>query len=169
MQNLINIETKNINNELIQTVNARDLHAFLEIGKDFTTWIKDRINQYGFVENQDYIIVENLSSPKSGSAKSRQRPMKDYCISIDMAKELSMVERNEKGKQARQYFIECERRTLQPQTLLPTTKELALMVVRAEEDKEKLLLENKNLTTEIDCLQNLFQVGIVTDHAKLIH
>ncbi|PAV06821.1 hypothetical protein CBG25_05470 [Arsenophonus sp. ENCA] len=75
MKNLINIETKNINNELIQTVNAPDLHAFLEIGKDFTTWIKDRINQYGFVENQDYIIVENLSSPKSGSAKSRQRPI----------------------------------------------------------------------------------------------
>ncbi|WP_255420753.1 antA/AntB antirepressor family protein [Arsenophonus endosymbiont of Aleurodicus floccissimus] len=58
------------------------------------------MNQYGFVKNQDYIIVGNLSSPKSGSAKSRQRTMKDYCISIDMAKELSMVERNEKGKQA---------------------------------------------------------------------
>ncbi|MFS1564378.1 MAG: antA/AntB antirepressor family protein, partial [Candidatus Arsenophonus phytopathogenicus] len=59
--NLINIETKNINDELIQTVNTLDLHAFLKIGKDFTTWIKDRIKQYGFVENQDYIIVENLS------------------------------------------------------------------------------------------------------------
>lgn len=113
MQNLINIETKNINGELIQTVNARDLHAFLEVGKDFTTWIKDRINQYGFVENQDYIIVENLSSPKSGSAKSRQRLMKDYSISINMAKELSMVERNEKGKRARQYFIECEKKALE--------------------------------------------------------
>ncbi|PAV02786.1 hypothetical protein CBG25_08865 [Arsenophonus sp. ENCA] len=108
MSNLINIETKNINGALIQTVNARDLHQFLEVGKDFTTWVKDRINQYGFVENQDYIIVENLSSPKSGSAKSRQRPMKDYCISIDMAKELSMVERNEKGKQGKRHWNHTE-------------------------------------------------------------
>ncbi|MFS1539780.1 MAG: antA/AntB antirepressor family protein [Candidatus Phlomobacter fragariae] len=64
MQNLINIKTKNINGELIQTVNARDLHSFLEIGKDFTTWIKNSIKQYGFVEGDDFIIVENLSSPR---------------------------------------------------------------------------------------------------------
>ncbi|MFS1582406.1 MAG: antA/AntB antirepressor family protein [Candidatus Arsenophonus phytopathogenicus] len=172
MSNLINIETKNINGELIQTVNARDLHAFLEIGKDFTTWIKDRIKQYGFIENQDYIIVENLSSPKSGSAKSRQRPMSDYHISLDMAKELSMVERNEKGKQARQYFIECERRILQPQlqTLLPTKKELALMVIRSEEEKKKLLLENKSLSTEVDCLKNLFKEGMTpTQFSKMLN
>ncbi|PAV06451.1 hypothetical protein CBG25_05990 [Arsenophonus sp. ENCA] len=111
MSNLINIETKNINGTLIQTVNARDLHAFLEIGKDFTTWIKDRIKQYGFVKNQDYVIVENLSSPKSGSANSRQQALKEYAISLDMAKELSMVERNEKGKQARQYFTRVSHKT----------------------------------------------------------
>uniref|UniRef100_A0A1A9Z2J2 AntA domain-containing protein n=1 Tax=Glossina pallidipes TaxID=7398 RepID=A0A1A9Z2J2_GLOPL len=68
-----------------------------------------RISQYSFIENQDYVIVDNLSFPKSGSAKSRQQPIKDYAISIDMAKELSMVERNEKGKEARQYFIQCEK------------------------------------------------------------
>ncbi|WP_334467953.1 antA/AntB antirepressor family protein [Arsenophonus sp. PmNCSU2021_1] len=152
MQNLINIETKNISGELIQTVNARDLHEFLEIKSRFNDWIKNRIKEYNFIENLDFItLTKNLVS---GGSRV------DYHISLDMAKELSMVERNEKGKQARQYFIECERRILQPQTLLPTTKELALMVVRAEEDKEKLLLENKNLTTEIDSLKNLFQVGM---------
>ncbi|WP_063657387.1 phage antirepressor KilAC domain-containing protein [Candidatus Arsenophonus triatominarum] len=113
MSNLINIETKNINGELIQTVNARDLHAFLEITTRFNDWINRRITEYSFEENIDYIIVENLSYSNLSSAKSRQRPMKDYCISIDMAKELSMVERNEKGKQARLYFIECERKALE--------------------------------------------------------
>ncbi|RXK34417.1 hypothetical protein BBD39_10880 [Arsenophonus endosymbiont of Bemisia tabaci Asia II 3] len=101
MQNLINIETKNINGELIQTVNALDLHEFLEIGKDFTTWIKDRIKQYGFAENIDYIVFAN-----SGENPFGGRPAKEYHISLNMAKKLSMVQRNEKGKQARQYSID---------------------------------------------------------------
>lgn len=156
MQDLINIETKNINGELIQTVNARDLHAFLESKQDFSTWMKKRISDYGFVENIDYIVFHNsVGNPLGG------RPAKEDHISLDMAKELSMVERNEKGKQVRQCFIECERRILQLQlhiqTLLPTKKELALMVIRAEEEKEQLLLENKNLSTENDCLKSLFK------------
>ncbi|HGJ5879509.1 MAG TPA: antA/AntB antirepressor family protein, partial [Arsenophonus nasoniae] len=148
MSILINIETKNINDALIQTVNARDLHAFLESKQDFSTWIKKRISDYGFVENKDFIRFHKKMEANNAT-------IIDYYISLDMAKELSMVERNEKGKQARQYFIECERRILQPQlqTLLPTKKELALMVIRAEEEKEQLLLENKNLSTENDCLK----------------
>lgn len=90
----------------IQTVNARDLHAFLEVGKDFSTWIKDRIGQYEFSEGEDYVRV----SPEIGENSSGGRPAKEYHISLDMAKELSMVERNEKGKQARQYFIRMEKK-----------------------------------------------------------
>lgn len=93
-----------------RTVNARDLHQFMEIGKDFSNWIKDRIDQYGFQKNQDFVIIENLSSPKSASAKARPQRQIDYHLSLDMAKELAMVERNHRGRQARRYFIECERR-----------------------------------------------------------
>lgn len=107
---LIQIETRTISGDPIQTVNARDLHAFLEVGKDFSTWIKDRIQQYSFTEERDYISVQELSSPKSGSSKARNQLSITYHLSMDMAKELAMVERNDKGKQARQYFIECERR-----------------------------------------------------------
>ncbi|MFS1539578.1 MAG: antA/AntB antirepressor family protein [Candidatus Phlomobacter fragariae] len=96
MQNLINIETKTINGELIQTINARDLHAFLEIDKDFTTWIKDRIKQYGFIEGDDFIVVEILSYHIWGSSKYRQKVLKEYSISLNIAKELPMVERNKK-------------------------------------------------------------------------
>ncbi|MFS1584035.1 MAG: antA/AntB antirepressor family protein [Candidatus Arsenophonus phytopathogenicus] len=163
MSNLINIETKNINGALIQTVNARDLHAFLEIGKDFTTWIKDRIKQYGFIENQDYIIVENLSSPISGSANSRQQMLKEYAISLDMAKELSMVERNEKGKQARLYFIECERQAKTATHVIPQTLPEALRLAAEMAEKvQHLSLVNKEQQTEIDSLKNLFQVWHVT-------
>ena len=88
-----------------QTVNARELHAFLENRDMFANWIKDRIEQYGFVENQDFVrYLENSKKPLGG------RPSMEYALSLDMAKELSMVERNAKGKQARQYFIDCEKR-----------------------------------------------------------
>lgn len=90
----------------IQTVNARDLHSFLEVGKKFADWIKDRIEQYGFIEETDYVTFSQNGE--------KGRPTVEYAISLDMAKELSMVERNEKGKQARQYFIECERRAKDP-------------------------------------------------------
>lgn len=85
-----------------QTVNARELHAFLENRDHFSTWIKDRISQYGFVENQDFVSFSEI--PENGGRRI------EYALSLDMAKELSMVERNAKGKQARQYFIDCEKR-----------------------------------------------------------
>ena len=91
MNELIKITNK----DGINTVNARELHAFLEVGKDFSTWIKDRIEQFEFVENQDFIVFTNFGENPSGG-----RPSKDYHLTMDMAKELSMVERNEKGKQS---------------------------------------------------------------------
>ena len=105
MNELIKVKSMQLTGVKVQSVNARDLHAFLESGKDFATWMKDRITQYGFIENEDYEVFAEIGNNPSGG-----RPAKEYMISLDMAKELSMVERNEKGKQARQYFIECERR-----------------------------------------------------------
>lgn len=97
MNQLIEINTSEAG---IKTVNARDLHAFIESKQQFADWIKARIEQYGFVEGADFTVHKFLNGRATQT---------DYHISIDMAKELSMVERNAKGKQARQYFIECER------------------------------------------------------------
>ena len=119
MHQLIAIQTSNINNETKQTVNARDLHSFLEVGKDFSTWMKDRIESFGFVENQDFVC-----SPILGSNGRGGHNRVDYHLALDMAKELSMVERNAKGKQARQYFIECEK--VAKQQLIPQTLPEAL-------------------------------------------
>lgn len=91
--------------------NARDLHAFLEVGRDFTNWIKDRIEKYQFVENQDFTIDSpNLANQRSGRGGDRRSVT--YHLTLDMAKELSMVENNDKGRMARRYFIECERKAL---------------------------------------------------------
>ena len=101
---LIPVNQSQVGDDLVQTVNARELHAFLEVGKDFSNWIKDRISLYGFVEHVDYVVFA-----KTGENSSGGRPQREYSLTLDMAKELSMVERNAKGKQARQYFIQCER------------------------------------------------------------
>ncbi len=114
MNTLIEIKKQAIDKEIVQTVNARDLHAFLEAKRDFSNWIKDRITRYNFIEGQDFIKTQDLRLPNLASAKSRAVIAINYHLTLEMAKELSMVERNEKGKQARQYFIECERRAKKP-------------------------------------------------------
>ncbi|WP_419177236.1 antA/AntB antirepressor family protein [Providencia sneebia] len=70
---LIPVIYNNINGKEIQTVSSRKLYSFLKVGRDYTSWIKGRIKQYGFIEGSDYFIVENLSSPKRGSTKFRQQ------------------------------------------------------------------------------------------------
>ncbi|EKH0716093.1 antA/AntB antirepressor family protein, partial [Campylobacter coli] len=81
--------------------NVKFLFYFLEIDTKFADWIKNRISHYNFIENQDYIIE---------IVYTKGRPRKEYYVTLDMAKELCMVENNEKGRQARRYFIECEKR-----------------------------------------------------------
>ena len=96
MNELIRISEVSIGNENINSVNARDLHSFLGVGKDFSNWIKGRIEQYEFIENIDYVVFAQIGENPMGG-RSRQ----EYAISIDMAKELSMVEKTTKGREAR--------------------------------------------------------------------
>lgn len=108
---LIPVFNGTINNEPTLLCNARDLHEFLEVGKDFSTWIRTRITEYGFVENQDFILLPKNGEQKIGRGGHNR---KDYHLALDTAKELAMVERNEKGRQIRRYFIECEKQLRQP-------------------------------------------------------
>ncbi|MBF7042242.1 antA/AntB antirepressor family protein [Campylobacter volucris] len=102
MQNitLIPIANQTIGAE-INSVNAREIYKYIKITSNFAEWINRRINHYDFIENQDYIIE---------LVYTKGRPRKEYYVTLDMAKELCMVENNEKGRQARRYFIECEKR-----------------------------------------------------------
>lgn len=97
----------------VRTVNARELHEFLNVGKMFAHWIKDRIEQYGFEEGKDFTIDLPVSANQKGRGGDRRS--KEYHLSMDMAKELSMVERTHHGKLARQYFIACEKQLLDQQ------------------------------------------------------
>lgn len=118
-----------------RAVNARELHQFLECKRDFATWIKDKIEKYGFVENQDFEVFHNFGgNPKGG------RPMIEYALSVDMAKELSMVENNERGRTARKYFIECEK-IIKERHRIPTNFAEALRL--AAEQQEKIEAQQK--------------------------
>ena len=141
MNELIALNQSGINGEVQQTVNARELHAFLQSKQDFSTWIKNRVEHYDFVENQDFIKLHK----KMELSKTGQMGI-DYYITLNMAKELAMVERNDKGKQARQYFIECERKLrehqvkLAPKTYVEALRALADEVEAHNKTQEQLAI-----------------------------
>lgn len=156
MQELIKI-IENGNGQ--KAVSARHLHAYLEIKSDFTDWCK-RMFDYGFDKNTDYIIL-----PKNKENNiSKSNPI-DYAFTLDMAKELSMLQRTEKGKQARLYFIEMEkiaRSVIEPINPFTTMsrKEMLLLAAELEEENERLQIELKAASIENETLQ------IVTDLQK---
>lgn len=158
MANLIKISNNKISDFEVKTVNARELHDFLEVKSRFNDWINNRIRDFGFVENQDFVTVtKNLVS---GGIQ------KEIYLSIDMAKELSMVERNEKGRQARQYFIEMEKvakRQIQESRIsLPDfTNPAESARAWAEEYEKRELAEQKLIEAQpkIEFVQRYVEVG----------
>jgi len=109
-------------NALIQTqenengnllVSGRELHEFLEIGTQYTKWF-DRMKEYDFIENVDYVAI----SQKRLTVQGNETIYNNHNIKIEMAKEISMLQRNEKGKQARRYFLELEMKWNSPEMVM---------------------------------------------------
>ncbi|MGR3791328.1 antA/AntB antirepressor family protein [Flavobacterium sp. TN-1] len=135
MNQLINITNQNGTS----VVSARDLHQFLEVETKFTMWIERRIEEYGFVEDVDFVLLPNLGKQKERGGHNR----KEYAITLDMAKELSMVEKTDKGREARRYFIAVEKKALAPQ--LSATPSVSVIEERNKKRDELLLLIRNNL------------------------
>lgn len=105
-------------NQDTMTVSARDLHEKLEIGTKFTTWF-ERMCEYGFEEGREFF-------PKMGeTSEIGGRPSVDYNISVDMAKQICMIQRTEKGKEVRQYFIDLEKVWNTPEQVMARALRLA--------------------------------------------
>ena len=135
MTELIKITTNESGN---QVVSARELHKFLEVETRFNDWISRMMN-YGFVENVDYQVLLKNEYNLSGG-----RPSTDYALTLDTAKEISMIQRSEKGKLARQYFIECEKRLREivvsnQQPVLPLKNQLQLNILNSAGDENQVL------------------------------
>lgn len=112
LQELVKIQSLKIGIQSVNAVNARDLHEFLMIGRDFTNWIKDQIERGRFVESRDFeVFAEKGGNPSGG------RPRTDYALTIDCAKHIAMLSNTDKGHEVREYFIECERQLVQPKQM----------------------------------------------------
>lgn len=136
MNNLLKIE---VNSNQEQTVSGRELYAFLGIAERFSKWW-DRMIGYGFAENIDFTSVQKSTVVNNGAEK----PIIDHIMKLDMAKELCMLARNDKGKQARQYFLEVEREWNSPEKVMARALMLAevkLNEVKAFADKQTKKLE----------------------------
>lgn len=139
MEELIKISKNELNGSKCDTVNAKELHKFLESKQKFTDWIKNRIKKYDFKYDKDFISNHKLMTITGTNLVKESH---EYYLSISMAKELSMVENNDKGREARKYFIDCEQRLLKikdqfnPENL--TRKQIILIALEAEEKAEQL-------------------------------
>lgn len=121
------------------TVSARDLHEFLEVATDYRHWFP-RMCEYGFTESIDYTPVI-FDHPQNG------QPTKDYQLTIEMAKEICMLQRNEKSRQARQYFINLEKAWNTPEMVMSRALKMAENTIRS------LKLTNSQLTVENQIMQ----------------
>lgn len=142
MKEIVKIyNTVKIGNEEVNSVNARDLYSALKVESKFADWIKRRLNYIQAEEGSDYIVLKNENADIKGAAA----PI-EYFITIDLAKEISMLEKNDIGKMIRKYFIECEKqlRQIQPQFKLPQTyKEALIELVNQIEVNEQLQIDNQ--------------------------
>lgn len=142
-----------------QAVMGRDLHQFLEIGTAYSRWIERLIEKYGFIAGQDFL-------PKMAES-SGGRPSEDHILTMDMAKEISMVQNNAKGREARQYFIECEKRAKAPRIDGSEITRLELIQIAMNAETERLALEAKN--KELEEFQRNIHAGngiTLTDFSK---
>ena len=161
-------ELLKINYEAEQpTVSARDLHEALEVKSNFTTWF-NRMCEYGFREKIDF----KTCFPKMESESHGGQNMIDHEISIDMAKQICMIQRSEKGKQYRQYFIDLEKAWNTPEQVMARALKLADKTIDTlKEDNKKLIEENEKMKPKVifaDAVRASSSSILIGDLAKLL-
>jgi anti-repressor protein len=133
----------NYNNDK-QTTSGRELHGFLEVESNYTTWFK-RMTEYGFIEGADFITcLPNMESEFHGGQNKQ-----DHQLTIDMAKEIAMLQRTDKGKEARQYFLQIEKAWNSPEAVMARAMRIAnVKLISLQSTVELLDTENKLLAQQ---------------------
>ena len=139
------------------TVSARDLHEGLKINTRFNDWFP-RMVEYGFTEGKDFYSKMSKTSENGG------RPSVDYDITVDMAKQICMIQRSEAGKRYRQYFIDLEKAWNTPEQIM------ARALKMAEKTIEKLTLHNKELLTDNERMKpkEIFADAVSASHTSIL-
>lgn len=132
----------NLNDNQEPVVSGRQLHEALGVNSNYTTWF-DRMTEYGFTENEDYVLLSNFGNQTGRGGHNKV----DHIIKLDMAKEIAMIQRSERGKQVRQYFIQVEKDFNSPEkimarALLLADKKVHKLEAQIEADKPKVLFAN---------------------------
>lgn len=160
MNELIRITT---NEEQEPCVSGRDLHKFLESKEPYTQWF-DRMKEYGFTENVDFSVFQNFV--KDDTAFGGERKTTDHVVKLDMAKELAMIQRTEKGKQARQYFIAVEKEFNRPEKIMARALQIANReLISLKVENQALLEDNEAMKPKalfadaVATSENTIQVG----------
>ena len=137
------------------TVSARDLYEFLEATERFNSWF-DRMKQYGLTEGEDFNPLKSLRVQTEGN-REVQREVDDYQLTIDTAKQIAMLQRNEKGTQARKYFIQVENAWNSPERVMARALTIANKTI------ETLKIENAELKPKADYFDNLVERNLLTN------
>lgn len=136
------------------TVSARELHEFLEVGSEYSHWFR-RMCEYGFTEGQDF---SSFLTESTGG-----RPAQDAQLTIDMAKEICMLQRNERGKQARQYFIQLEKDWNSPEKVMARALQIAeKQILSLRAINSALTVENQIMQPKADYFDELVDRNLNT-------
>lgn len=141
------------------TVSARELHTGLEITDRFSRWF-ERMSAYGFSEGNDFTSVKSSTLVNNGA----EREITDYRISIDMAKQICMIQRSEKGRQYRQYFLDLEKAWNTPEQIFARALKMADQTIAKLKDTNKSLVEK----IEADRPKTIFADAVSTSHTSIL-
>lgn len=141
------------------TVSARELHTGLEITDRFSRWF-ERMSAYGFSEGNDFTSVKSSTLVNNGA----EREITDYRISIDMAKQICMIQRSEKGRQYRQYFLDLEKAWNTPEQIFARALKMADQTISKLKDTNKSLVEK----IEADKPKTIFADAVSTSHTSIL-
>ncbi|EGT4048412.1 oxidoreductase [Clostridioides difficile] len=155
-EGLIKVE---VNEKQEQILSARDLHEFLEVGSRYNDWF-NRMIGYGFVENEDFISI----TQKKVTAQGNETEYIDHIIKLDMAKEIAMIQRNEKGKQARKYFLQIEKDWNTPEKVMAR----ALIVANKTIEKKSREIEEKNKVIQLQQPKVLFADAVSASNNSIL-
>lgn len=151
---IVSIEVE-VNENQEPVVNARELHEFLEVKSKYADWF-NRMIEYGFDEGVDFVAINELSQKKEGS-RLVERVVTNHALKLDMAKEIAMLQRNERGKQARRYFLQIEKDWNSPE------KVMARALILANKKIDTLQLENQEMKPKAEYFDALVDRNLLTN------